>query len=269
MIVMGLSWSREGRSISVRDWLAKLDLAPEAAGRLLRPHDLKTLRAPRRTMPSFRAVALLAVSLIGLAFCVSLIRGSFDGKAGSKDSVPKTLVSAPIRAGPEPPVSVPAGSPQQSPVKPRVQNSLLADEPIPAPQPPAGASRVTKRDAARPRLQTGQVDNISISAGTYRIRSGQNFAEIHVRRSSDSDGDASFTWWTEDSSAKFGVDYIPQSRTTKIISKGQRLARLFVKIIPNASRKRPAVFYVAIGEPSDGFSLGGIERTAILVPPSK
>jgi serine/threonine protein kinase len=269
MLVMGLSWTREGRSISVRDWLAKLDLAPEPAGRLLRPPDLKTLRPRRRTMPSFRVVALFAVLLIGLTVWVSL-RTSFDGKASNKDIVvPKTPVNAPIRTGPEPPVSVPGASPAQQPVESPMQNSLFANEPIPAPQPLPEASRITRRDAARPKLQTENPDNISISAGTYRIRPGENFAEIHVRRSSESDGDTSFTWWTEDSSAKFGVDYIPQGRTTQMISKGQRIASLFVKIIPNASRKRPAVFYVAIGEPSDGTFLGSVARTAILLPPSK
>jgi serine/threonine protein kinase len=268
-IIMGLSWSREGRSISVRDWLAKLGLAPAAAGRLLRPYDLKTLRPRRRTMPSFRVVALLAVLLIGLIVCVSLIRTSFDGKASNKDIVPKTPVSAPIRTGPELPISMPGGSPaQQSPVEPRMQNSLLAaDEPIPAPRPLPEASRITTHDATRPTMQTEKLDNISISADTYRIRSGENFAEIHVRHSSESDGDTSFTWWTEDSSAMFGVDYIPQGRTTQIISKGRRLATLFIKIVPNASRKRPAVFYVAIGDPSDGSSLGSVARTAILLPP--
>jgi len=269
MIVMGLSWTREGRSISVRDWLAKLDLAPEPAGRLLRPHDLKTLRPRRRTMPSFRVVALFGVLLIVLTVWVSL-RTSFDGKASNKDIVPKTPVNAPIRTGPEPRVSVPGASPaQQSPVESPMQNSLFADEPIPAPQPLPEASRITRRDAARPKLQTEKLDSISISAGTYRIRPGENFAEIHVRRSSESDGDTSFTWWTEDSSAKFSVDYIPQGRTTQMISKGQRIASLFVKIIPNASRKRPAVFYVAIGEPSAGSFLGSVARTAILLPPSK
>src|ERR1700737_1971842 len=126
MYSMGFSWSREGPSIAVRDWLAKLDLAPEAAGRLLTPHDLKTLRPRRRTMPSFRVVALLAVLLMGLTVWVSLIRTSFDGKTGNQDIVPKTPVPAPIRTGPEPPVSVPGASPQQSPVEPRMQNSLPA-----------------------------------------------------------------------------------------------------------------------------------------------
>jgi hypothetical protein len=212
---------------------------------------------------------LLAVFLIGSVVWVSLIRTSVDGKAGNKDIVRKAAQSAPLHADPEPPVSMPDAIPaQQSPVEPRVQNSLPADDPIPAPQPLPGASRITGRDAARPKLQAEKPDNIGISTGTYRVRSGGTFAEIHVRRSSVSDGDTSFIWWTEDSSAKFGVDYIPQGRTTQTISRGQRRTSLFVKTIPNASRKRPAVFYVAIGEPSDGSSVGSVARTAILLPAS-
>jgi hypothetical protein len=149
-----------------------------------------------------------------------------------------------------------------------VQNSLPADDPIPAPRPPPGASRIAGLDAVRPKLEDKKPDTISISAATYRVRSGATFAEIHVRRSSVSDGDTSFIWWTEDSSAKFGVDYIPQGRTAQMIWRGQRQTSLFVKVIPSASRKRPAVFYVAIGEPSDGSSLGSVARTAILLPAS-
>jgi serine/threonine protein kinase len=268
-IEMGLSWSREGRSLSIRDWLAKLDLAPERAGRLLHPQDLKPLRQRPRALPSLRVAALLAVFLIGSMVWVSLIRTSVDGKAGNKDIVPKAAENAPLHTDPEPPVSMPDGiSAQQSPVEPRVQNSLPADDPIPAPQPPPGASRIAGLDAARPKLEDKKPDTISISAATYRVRSGATFAEIHVRRSSVSDGDTSFIWWTEDSSAKFGVDYIPQGRTTQMIWRGQRQTSLFVKIIPSASRKRPAVFNVAIGEPSDGSSLGSVARTAILLPAS-
>jgi serine/threonine protein kinase len=273
-IEMGLSWSRDGRSVSIRDWLAKLDLAPEGAGRLLHPQDLKPLRQTRRAPPSFRVVALLAVFLIGSMVIgsmvwVSLIRSSVDGKAGDKNIVSKTAANAPLHTDPEPPVSMPDRIPAlQSPVEPRVQDSLPADDLIPAPQSLPGASRIAGRDAARPKLQAEKPDNISISAGTYRVRSGATFAEIHVRRSSVSDAGTSFIWWTEDSSAKFGVDYIPQGRTTQTISRGQRQTSLFVKIIPSASRKRPAVFFVAIGEPSDGSSLGSVARTAILLPAS-
>jgi serine/threonine protein kinase len=270
-IEMGLSWSREGRSLSIRDWLAKLDLAPEGAGRLLHPRDVKPLRQTRRALPSLRVAASLAVFLIGSMVWVSLMRTSVDGKAGNKAIVPEVAENAPPHTDPQPRVSMPDAIPaQQSPVEPRAQNSLPTDDPIPpAPQPPPpGASRIAGLDAARPKLEDKKPDTISISAAAYRVRSGATFAEIHIRRSSVSDGDTSFIWWTEDSSAKFGVDYIPQGRTTQTISRGQRQTSLFVKIIPNASRKRPAVFYVAIGEPSDGSSLGSVARTAIWLPAS-
>jgi hypothetical protein len=44
------------------------------------------------------------------------------------------------------------------------------------------------------------------------------------------------------------------------------MASLFVKMVPNASRKHSAVFYVVIGEPGDGIALGRVTRTAVVLP---
>ena len=44
------------------------------------------------------------------------------------------------------------------------------------------------------------------------------------------------------------------------------ILRRFVKLVPNASRKHSAVFYVVIGEPSGGTSLGRVTRAAIVLP---
>jgi hypothetical protein len=41
---------------------------------------------------------------------------------------------------------------------------------------------------------------------------------------------------------------------------------LFVRIVPNA-RKHSAVFYVVIGDPGNGATLGRVARTAILLLP--
>jgi hypothetical protein len=136
--------------------------------------------------------------------------------------------------------------------------------PAQQPAPPGSA----KNDPARAALHKPQSNWISISAGTYKIRARDNFAEIRVRRSSEADGDTSFVWWTEPSTAVPGSDYVPQSRVTQILPKGRNVTSLFIKIIPNASRKHSAVFYVAIGDPGNGATLGRVARTAILLPPS-
>jgi hypothetical protein len=94
----------------------------------------------------------------------------------------------------------------------------------------------------------------------------KNFAELHVRRSFASESDTSFSWWTEPSTAQPGADYVPQGRTVQVLSKRNQMASLFVKMVPNASRKHSAVFYVVIGEPGDGTALGRVTRTAVVLP---
>ena len=97
------------------------------------------------------------------------------------------------------------------------------------------------------------------------MRSGQKFAEIHVRRSSGSEGDTSFVWWTEPSTAEPGADYVAQDRLTQRLPRGKRMASLFIRLMPNPARTRPAVFYVVIGEPGNGASLGRA-RAAVELP---
>src|SRR5258708_6711762 len=131
--------------------------------------------------------------------------------------------------------------------------------------PPATFAADVKSDAARTTLHKGK---FSIAADTYRIPSREHFAEILVRRSSGYGGDTAFVWWTEPSSAKPGVDYVPQAPMTRFLPKGRHLASLFIRIIPNTSRKHSATFYVNIGDPRNGTTGRYLERTAILLPPS-
>jgi len=118
-------------------------------------------------------------------------------------------------------------------------------------------------------LKSAKSGKISLSAGRYKVRAGQSFAEIRVRRPSGSNADARFIWWTESSSAKPGVDYVSQDRAIRVFSKGERNASLFVKLIPNVSRSRSEVFYVAMNNPRHGTSASGVSRAAILLPASK
>jgi len=129
-------------------------------------------------------------------------------------------------------------------------------------------SATVKSDAAHTALHNKKLNKIRFSADTYRIRSRETFAEIQIRRSPGFDGDTTFVWWTEPLSAKAGIDYVPQARMTQLLPKGRPLASLFIRIIPNASRKNSAVFYVNVGDPSNGTTVRHLARTAILLPPS-
>jgi hypothetical protein len=53
---------------------------------------------------------------------------------------------------------------------------------------------------------------------------------------------------------------------TQSLPKDRRSTSFFVKLLPRASRNRPEVFYVAIGDASGGPSLGQIVHTAVWLP---
>jgi hypothetical protein len=217
-------------------------------------------------------MALLAaafVCLIGVTMWMSFTRPSLERTPGgpvaaldAPATTPENTATAITDEGAATASLDPQGSPGEG-------SSLSAPtaQSRPAAQPAAPAG-IARNDPARAAAHKPQSNKISISAGTYKIRPRANFAEIRVRRSTDADGDTSFVWWTESSTAVPGSDYVPQSRVTQILPKGRSATSLFIKIIPNASRKHSAVFYVAIGDPSNGATLGNVARTAILLPPS-
>jgi hypothetical protein len=200
-------------------------------------------------------IGLLAALIASCVLLVASNRRPFEGKIVAAPhldtaAVPRTApdTAAPIR------VTASATVPAPVPLSAPVPVSAPVPEAVQAPPPPA---------ASPPKAQA---DTLTLAARSYRIGSRNNFAEIHLRRSGGSDAETSFAWWTEPSSALPGIDYIPQARTVQMMSKRRQTATLFVKLVPNATRKQSAVFYVVIGEPGNGTSLGRITRTAVFLP---
>ncbi len=297
-LAMGLSWRRECRSISVRVWLAKLDARRAAAQPLARVVDLVRAisvrdwlarldarraaagrlgcrlarhfeRSFQLTAPSSGAIALFAILLVSVSVWISLNRVSFERRISGNFIGPSTIANTLINADPVTHYQknwldgkLLPGSASMAP--------LLSDI-LPGEGPALEKvmfAATTKGDAAHTSLQKVKPNKIRISADTHTVGSRDNFAEIHVRRSSGFDGDTTFVWWTEASSAKPGIDYVPQARMNHLLPKGNRLASLFIRILPNAFRKHSAMFYVTIADPSNQ-TPGYLARTAILLPPSK
>jgi serine/threonine protein kinase len=241
-LAMGLSWDRENRSISVGDWIAKLD-PPRVATR-------QWVGA---------AGALLALLVSGILW-TAFNRPWSEAKIGQEaavaqessqadaQDVAKPMVAGAASTGPAKAEVSPPGSPAQSPQTP----------PLP---------RHARTEASLPAVRQKN-NNISISAGRYRIGSRQKFAEIQVRLSSSAGGGTSFAWWTEPSTALPGVDYIPQPRMTQRLPNGSHMASLFVRLVPH-DRNQSAAFYVAIGEPGNGTSLGRVARATVLLSASR
>ena len=268
-LTMGLSWHRGGRSILVRTWLDKLSTERGAARQLPRARDIEAAPAPVRPLGSFKAATSFAVLLITVSVWLSFIRVAPGGKVRSNDG--PTTLTASTRFNADPAVingAGPHGGPLADfgPIEASPGNTGVFDTP---PQLPEAASlaNIVKRDAIRPKLAT-ELNPIVVRARNYRIRSGENFAEIRVHRSSRLPKDTAFVWWTEAASAKPGIDYVQQGKVTQLIPKGKNSTSFFIKLLPTAFRSQGEVFYIAIAEAGPGASSGRVERTAVWLAPT-
>ena len=251
----GLAWRREDRSISVADWMSGLrpGASMQRRSRLLR-------------------VAALAAVIAGVA--AALI---YDHRRSESRNLgaPPTVADVPVAEGPATP-------PDDTAAAVAAQASTAASTATPAATPAAapgatfGAASTAHLASLQPSPATRRApnpstvrtaDTLSIAAGRYSMGAHQNFAEVHVRRSAGSGRDASFAWWTEPGTASPGIDYVAPARTVQLLSSHSDMASLFVKLVPGAARKHRAMFYVVIGEPSNGAALGRITRATVTLPP--
>jgi tRNA A-37 threonylcarbamoyl transferase component Bud32 len=264
ILKLGLGWRREERSMAVADWIAALRPAA-AAARRLRPQSvigiaLAVVIAATALAVFYHRQPLEPKTPDGAALSPTAADGpTAPGAAALDSSAPTAAVSpgttpgaAPSMAASTAPAAAPATAPFTGPAAAPAAAAV-------APQPTArhGSAAAPARTA----------DSVSMTAGNYRIGAHQNFAEIHVRRSNGSGGEATFAWWTEPGSALPGTDYVAQGRTVQLLSAHSQMATLYVKLVPNVSRKHRAEFYVVIAEPGSGASLGRVTRAAVVLPP--
>ena len=250
-LVKGLCWHRGGRSISVTDWFDRLKPDGEAQP-LPASRDIHAAQANTSTASSMKASVLLAIVAATVVALLLLMRFAPGAKTGGE-----TLAAAANVARPEgQPASATANEAGD-------QNTVVsaASPPAAAQSPLIGNAR---SDGNRTRLPSSRP--AAISASDYEVRPGERFAEIRVHRSSGLNEEVPFVWWTEAASAKPGVDYVPQAKVTQRFPKGRSSTSFFVKLLPKASRVRPEVFYVAIGDAATGLSLGQIVHTAVWLP---
>jgi len=146
-----------------------------------------------------------------------------------------------------------------------VSDSVTKDAPPPAEAKPA--ANIEKARAAAAVRPVDKTERIGVAAAAYSFGSGQKFAEIHVHRSSGSKGATSFEWWTEPDSALAGTDFAGQAPATVFFPAGARTVSLFIKLLPNAARKRTAVFYVVLGNTSSGSALSNVAKASISLHP--
>ena len=243
-LAQGLAWERTDRPRSVREWLVDLDPGRAPLGPIPLPEDAKTALFSKGGVTS-AVIALLAALLIGGVVWAVLSRPKpapvvADATADAAVAAPPVIDSA----APAPEVD---------------------DAPPPAETKTAANSDVKVRaSAVRPIDRT---ERIGMSAAAYSFRSGEKFAEIRVHRSTGSKGATSFEWWTEPDSALAGADFAGQAPAKVFFPAGVRTVSLFIKLLPNAARKRTAVFYVVLGNTSSGSALSNLAKASISLRP--
>src|SRR5258708_23937532 len=238
--MQGVAWERADRPAAVRGWLADLELGRAPLGPIPQPEKSKTSLLAKGGISSALMALLAAVVVGGITWAVL-----------SRPNAPTTAADAAASDADVAPAVIPAPSDSD-------EASPPAD--LPAPK----AALKARNAASRPIDRT---ETIGMVVNSYSFGPGQRFAELRVHRSTGSKDATSFDWWTEPASALADADFAPQMPATVFFPSGVRTVSLFVKLLPNASRKRTALFYVVLGNTSSGSTLSNASKASISLRP--
>jgi hypothetical protein len=219
--------------------LAALDLGRAPMGAIPQPQTLKVSPSAKVRPARIAIAALTAVLLASVAWAV-LSRPKQPSLADAL--VPDAEVAAPAI---EPP---PADLPD---------DTAIAEKPTPQ-------AEVKPKTVSRPLDRT---ERIGMDVSSYSYGAREKFAEIRVRRSTGSKGTTSFEWWTEPATALAGTDFAPQAPATVFFPAGKQTVSVFVKLLPNAARKRTAQFFIVLGNTSSGSALSKMSKASISLAP--
>jgi serine/threonine protein kinase len=243
----GLAWSSEDRPGSVQEWLTELVLS--SAPRSKRAREEDAVESPPRKLSASSLRWGLAAALP-----LALITGWVVIHGMSKKSPDALLASDAEQAAPAP-------IPTELDLKEIESKMPGIDEPAAANAQPPKVKHIAVKPAGP------VVEKIGFSASVQQFDPGAKFAEIHVLRSAVRGEKTSFVWWTEAGSAAPDADFQPQGHTTAYFPARNSMTTLFVKLVPNAKRKKPQVFYLNIADAGGGAVIGATSRTAITLLP--
>ena len=97
---------------------------------------------------------------------------------------------------------------------------------------------------------------------------GQHFAEIRLHRPAGARADVPFVWWTEEASAKAGVDFVHQPKVSQTLPAGRDSMSVFIKLLPRVPESRTSVFYVAVADKGKG-GAREVSRTTVRLSPKR
>ena len=244
MLRAGLQWERNRRPADMQSWLGSRDL-DKAAARLPVPASLlHPVEPPRRFVP-------VVVGSAGIVVLVAAALWATQAQFWMRSEVHPVAASAFPPAAP------------------------LTAEPATLPPEPPRVTTPTSRIAANARLpgetvgppESGMREpTLEMTDEAYDVPESDPVARITVRRSGNLKGDLRFAWWTEEDSAKAGVDFVPFGHRIEQFMDGQDSVTLLISIVPDPARLAPKRFYVSIADAGDGLALGPLTRTRVTIP---
>ena len=251
-LLAGLSFERAARPSSVQAWLA-----PFAAAQA--PAAVPATR--RRRLPAAIAVALSAL-MIGW-----WIIGKYDRLSGAGLPSERAALATAKASVPVPPAPSAAQVAESKTSEPENAGAEVDSVPQAAEADPHPASVAPAPAPAAPVVMSppGR-SHIELAASTLEVPAMSPAARVMVRRSGGLQSDARFSWWTESGTAKPGQDFEAVTAHEEIIERGQSSVILYIPIIADSTRREPKNFYVMIGDPTEGASLGARTLMMVTVP---
>ncbi len=248
----GLAWESNERPNSVQEWLTELVLSSAPRWKAS-PEETSAQTPPLKSRFGVMGWTMAAAVLLCIGIGWAVIH--------ARSRKPPVAVAA----------AVPAAAETQTMALPsdedlKEQESKMTDI-DPQSAAPAAAVPKVRHGAAAVRPAGPVIEKIAFSEKSLSLDPSAKFAEIHVFRSAAKGEKTSFVWWTEGGSASPGTDFVEQGRTTAYFPAHDHMTTLFVKIPANAKRKKSQVFYLNLGEASDGAAIGSTSRLAITLLP--
>ncbi len=288
----GLAWSRSQRPRDFAAWLQRLDLE-EASTQLPSLAALLATSpppAPRRwTGSAVGATAAVVLVLVG-----GWLNGSAPGSAGARARTAletwaatrigdarsfglrllagarNLTAAAPVEAG-----AAVGRSDLGAARTAAADNTARADvaRGVSAPTTaPAGAAAASSRLAALAGAagSRGDIraapDRLELAADLVAVSVADPVARLMVRRRGRLNGETHFEWWTESGTAKPGDDFVPVMSRTERIADGKDGVKLLVPVVSDPARREARDFFIVIGNPGAGASLGARTRAMVIIP---
>jgi serine/threonine protein kinase len=275
----GLSWSREQRSMTMEKWLDQIGVAEAAES--LPPLSRLAAMPPPRHWPQRAAAAAVVLFSLGLAaFAVKRQAGvdwprTLAGAHSAWDSFWQQLQSPwDATESPAPPPAHAAIKPVMPAVPATSTAAANPARPAAAPGSRARAARVASvaeapASAPEEALSAPVVDagpaRVAFAASSYAVSGSEPAARIVVQRFGSTEGELSFSWWTEGASAQPDVDYASLGRRVEHIPSGVDKLTVYVPIISNPQRSRLSQFYVALGEAGSAATAAPSARATVTI----